>query len=86
MSTVRGKQPLKLRSVIEVDARIYSEQQVFVKVRGSDTAGNWFEAIADLEPECAAELVRKLRKALRKLRDESHVRLRKSVSDAEGLL
>lgn len=85
MTIVRGKQPLKLRSVSNVEAKVYA-QEVRVYVRGSDGGDNWFDAFGDLSPECAADLVRKLRQALRQVRDESHRRLERAVNQAEGQL
>ena len=48
-------------------------------------AGNTkYKMRGELSPECAADLIRRLRRALRKIRDDETARLNKAVQDAEG--
>jgi hypothetical protein len=51
--------------------------------------GSWhgetrYEATGELSIHCAVQLVRELRRALRKIRDEETARLEQAVTDAEG--
>ena len=53
--------------------------------------GSWkgetrYEATGELSIYCAVQLVRDLRRALRKIRDEETARLAQAVTDAEGSL
>lgn len=84
MTTVRGKQPLKVTSTPEVEAKCYSQ---VVAIRASGWCGkDQFRIYAELEPHCARNLILELRKALRKIREETCARLQKAVADAEGPL
>jgi hypothetical protein len=81
MTRVRGKVPLKLNRVKEVHGNPYS-LKVTVHVEGHDGAGEQFTAEGELEMHCAKNLIRDLRLAMRKVRDEAIA----AVSDAEGPL
>lgn len=84
MTTIRGKEPIELTDCPSVETLAYS-QQVIV------TTGGWcndhpFTAKGKLSVTCAKNLIRELRKALHRIRDETRERLDKAVSDAEGPL
>lgn len=84
MTTVRGKAPLIVSSCPDVTAWTHS-QKVIVQAGGF--AGKVeFLVKGELSVNCAKNLIRELRKALRQIRDETRERLDKAVSDAEGPL
>ena len=58
--------------------------QLITVVTGCHRAGTEYKFKGSLSPECAAELVRNLRRALRKIRDDSANRLNRAVTSAEG--
>ena len=83
MTTVRGKDPVKLVHLAEVKPLGYS-LQIELLVRARDSTGTYFDAVAMLGPECASQLILKVRKALRDVRSESAARLDNAVNKAEG--
>lgn len=85
MTRVRGKVPLNLTRVSEVHGNAYS-LKVTVHVEGEDSAGVRFTAEGEMEMHCARNLIRDLRLAMRRVRDEAIARLNKAVADAEGPL
>ena len=82
MTTVRGK-------VVNVDhTPVVEAQPHSMKVRVSviGFAPNEFTVVGHLSPECCAIFIKRLRSALRTVRDHQVKRLNEAVSDAEGPL
>jgi hypothetical protein len=88
VTTVRGNASLRLTQGAIVEGNNYTRCVVIRSGGWSGPAGReaLFQVHGELSIECARELVKNLRRAMRKIRDESHDRLSRAVTEAEGPL
>jgi hypothetical protein len=78
------KRNLKLSHVSKVEALVYDDKikvEVFARAGATE-----FTCTGELELWCATNLIRQLRTALRKVRDEKKRMLDQAVENAEGPL
>jgi hypothetical protein len=84
MTTVRGKAPLEARFVRETIGDVWT-QKIQVRIEGP-TGDRFFKINLTLEMHQARNLVRDLRREMRKVRDETVARMNRHVEEAEGPL
>lgn len=76
----------KVALVWSPKVEVFSQTQTIRLITGSWKGQTRYECQGDLHLHCAVHLVRELRRAIRKIRDDETAKLAEAVANAEGNL